>query len=90
MTFTVHLGEQTVLPTKIGKGLAQDRERFWGPSSPNPWTNPLFMGPANRRPIDGDSHRRGRAERRQQRTAMNKWEDEGGSLAAPIAKDGEP
>jgi hypothetical protein len=68
-------------PTNIGKGLAQGRLRFWGPSSPNPWTNPLFIGPPNRRPIDGNSHRRAREEKRQQRAAINTWEDEGGSIA---------
>jgi hypothetical protein len=70
----------------IGNGPAQSPQRFWGPCSPNPWTNSLFVGPPNRRPIDGNSHRRGVEEKRQQKAAINAWEDEGGSIAAPIAK----
>ena len=62
----------------IGKGSAQPNQRFWGPCSPNPWTNALFVGPPNRRPIDGTSHREAR---RQQRAAVSAWEDEGGSVA---------
>ncbi|HET9395005.1 MAG TPA: hypothetical protein VFO36_03025 [Nitrospiraceae bacterium] len=73
----------------IRKGLAQDRQRFWGPSSPNPWTNALFVGPPNRRPVDGKSHRRGREEKRQHSAAINTWEDEGGSIATAIANPGE-
>jgi hypothetical protein len=65
----------------IETGLTQPRQRFWGPCSPNPWTNRLFVGPPNRRPIDGTSHR---AERRQQRAAINSWEGEGGSTAVSI------
>jgi hypothetical protein len=64
---------------KIGQGSAQARQRFWGPCSPNPWSNSLFVGPPARRPIDGTSHFEGR---RQQRAAINAWEDEGGSVAA--------
>jgi hypothetical protein len=44
--------------------------------------NPLFVGPPNRRPLDGKL-RRGAQEMRQRRAAINAWEDEGGSLAAP-------
>ena len=62
-----------------GKGSAESRQRFWGPCSPSPWTHPLFVGPPNRRPIDGTSHYQ---ERQQQRAAINAWEDEGGSVAA--------
>ena len=65
----------------IGNLLAETRQRFWGPCSPNPWTNPLFVGPPKRRPIDGASHRE---QRRQQRAAIDAWEDEGGSIAASI------
>jgi hypothetical protein len=65
----------------LGNELAQPRQRFWGPCSPNPWTNPLFVGPPNRRPIDGNSQRRG-ADKRQQQAAIGTWEDEGGSIAA--------
>jgi hypothetical protein len=57
--------------------------------SPDPWTNPFFIGPPDRRPIDGNSHPGGREERHQQRAAINAWEDEGGSLAAPNARQGE-
>src|SRR4029079_14217898 len=63
----------------IGKRSARPAWRFWGPCSPNPWTNSLFVGPPNRRPIDASSHS---AERRQQRAAIRAWEDEGGSVAA--------
>jgi hypothetical protein len=63
----------------IGKGSAPAKQRFWGPCSPNPWTNSLFVGPPNRRQIDGTSHYE---ERRQQRAAVSAWEDEGGSVAA--------
>jgi hypothetical protein len=63
----------------IGKGSAQPNQRFWGPCSPNPWTNALFVGPPNRRPIDGTSHS---VERRQHRAAISAWEDEGGSVAS--------
>jgi hypothetical protein len=66
--------------------LAQPRQRFWGPSSPNPWTNPLFVGPPNRRPIDGNAHQGQREARRQRRAALNAWEDEGGSIAGSIKK----
>lgn len=59
------------------------RQRFCGPWSPNPWTNSLFVGPPNRRPIDGTSRRDAR---RQRKAAINTWEDEGGSLAAPTEK----
>jgi hypothetical protein len=69
--------------TNNGKGLAGGRQRFWGPSSPNPWTNALFVGPPNRRPINGNSHRRSGEEKRQQSAATNTWEDEGGSTAPP-------
>jgi hypothetical protein len=65
----------------VGNRLAQRRQRFCGPWSPNPWTNPLFIGPPNRRPIDGNSHRRG-VEKQQQQAAIGTWEDEGGSIAA--------
>jgi hypothetical protein len=65
----------------IGRVLAQPRQRFWGPCSPNPWTNPFFVGPPNRRPIDGRARRE---EKRQQRAAVNAWEDEGGSTAASV------
>jgi hypothetical protein len=65
----------------IGKGSGQPSQRFWGPCSPNPWTNSLFVGPPNRRAIDGTSHAE---ERRQQRAAISAWEDEGGSVAASI------
>ena len=67
----------------ISKGSAHQSQRFWGPCSPSPWTNPLFVGPPNRRPIDGTSHAEAR---RQQRTAITAWEDEGGSVAAPTKK----
>jgi hypothetical protein len=63
----------------IDKRSARPAWRFWGPCSPNPWTNSLFVGPPNRRPIDASSHS---AERRQQRAAIRAWEDEGGSVAA--------
>lgn len=66
---------------KIGTRLAQLRQRFWGPSSPNPWTNPLFVGPPSCRAIDGTFRRQ---DRRQLRAAINAWEDEGGSIATPI------
>jgi hypothetical protein len=64
----------------IGNVLAQPRQRFWGPCSPNPWTNPFFVGPPSRRPMDGT--RLHWEEKRQQRAAINAWEDEGGSTAA--------
>lgn len=67
--------------SNIASRLGERRQRFWGPSSPNPWTNPVFVGPPNRRPIDGNLHRRGVQERRQMRAAINTWEDEGGSIA---------
>lgn len=70
----------------IGIGLAHTRQRFWGPCSPTPWTNPLFVGPPSRRPIAGNSHQALYVEKRQQRAAINAWEDEGGSIAAPIKK----
>jgi hypothetical protein len=63
----------------IGKASAQSRQRFWGPCSPNPWSNSLFVGPPARRPIDGTTPSE---ERRQHRAAINAWEDEGGSVAA--------
>lgn len=63
---------------RINIGSAQQRQRFWGPCSPNPWTNSLFVGPPNHRPTDGTSHS---VERRQQRAAISAWEDEGGSVA---------
>jgi hypothetical protein len=67
----------------IGQGAGHSRQRFWGPCSPNPWSNPLFVGPPARRQIDGTSHS---VERRQQRAAINAWEDEGGSVAASTKK----
>ena len=67
----------------IGKQSAQPGQRFWGPSSPSPWANSLFIGPPNSRPIDGTSHPEAR---RQQRAAISAWEGEGGSVAAPIKK----
>jgi hypothetical protein len=63
--------------------LRPSRERFWGPCSPNPWTNPLFVGPPKLRPIDGTAHP---AARRQHRAAISVWEDEGGSTAAAIER----
>jgi hypothetical protein len=70
----------------IGNDLTARRQQFGGPWSPNPWMNSRFVGPPNRRPIDGNSHRRGVEEKRQQRAAINAWEDEGGSTAAPITR----
>jgi hypothetical protein len=67
----------------ITLGSAQPRQRFWGPRSPNPWSNPLFVGPPSQRPIDGASYYEAR---QQHRAAINAWEDEGGSVAAPIKK----
>jgi len=61
--------------------LASERERFWGPSSPNPWTNRSFVGPPNRRPIDGTSQRR---KKQQQGPAINAWENEGGRTATSV------
>jgi hypothetical protein len=67
----------------IDKGSARPSWRFWGPCSPNPWTNSHFVGPPNRRPIDGTSHSEAR---QQQRAAIRAWEDEGGSVAASPEK----
>jgi hypothetical protein len=67
----------------IRLGSTQPRERFWGPCSPNPWSNPLFVGPPGQRPVDGTSYSEAR---QQQRAAINAWEDEGGSVAAPLKK----
>ncbi|HEV8330978.1 MAG TPA: hypothetical protein VGQ22_06140 [Steroidobacteraceae bacterium] len=50
--------------------------------------NPLFVGPPRRHRLDSNS-RRSVAEKRQQRAAIKAWEDEGGSLAAPVAEDRE-
>jgi hypothetical protein len=47
--------------------------------------NPLFVGPP--RPRLDSRMRRRVAEKRQQRTAIKAWEDEGGSLAVPVAED---
>ena len=67
----------------IDKGSTRPSWRFWGPCSPNPWTNSRFVGPPNHRPIDGTSHFE---ERRQQRAAISAWEDEGGSVGASTKK----
>jgi hypothetical protein len=50
--------------------------------------NPRFVGPPRRRPL-ASNPRRGIAEKRQQRAAIKAWEDEGGSLAAPVAQERE-
>jgi len=49
----------------------------------NPWADPLFVGPPNRRPISGASPC---DEKLRQRAAVNAWEDDGGSTAAAIGR----
>ena len=53
------------------------------PRTTNSWTNPLFVGPPTRRALDSASRSE---ERRQQKVAVNIWEDEGGSTATALDK----
>jgi hypothetical protein len=49
--------------------------------STKPWRNPLFVGPPTRRALDDASRS---DEKRQQKAAVNTWEDEGGSTAGAV------